>query len=110
MISIHLRKQLNNKWRILYGIFCLRTFITMNLQDYERTARLSQSCKCFLLALFRKNNHLHFGTEAAIYRAREHEEAPQGEKREETTMKNTTAKKGAYLGAGAGLVLFAIFG
>ncbi|MDA8098437.1 MAG: hypothetical protein M0042_02275 [Nitrospiraceae bacterium] len=25
-------------------------------------------------------------------------------------MKNTTAKKGAYLGAGAGLVLFAIFG
>jgi small-conductance mechanosensitive channel len=32
------------------------------------------------------------------------------EKKEVTTMKNTIAKKGAYIGAGAGLVLFAIFG
>jgi small-conductance mechanosensitive channel len=31
-------------------------------------------------------------------------------KKEETTMKNTLARKGAYIGAGAGLVLFAIFG
>jgi hypothetical protein len=29
---------------------------------------------------------------------------------EDTKMKNTMAKKGAYIGAGAGLVLFAIFG
>jgi hypothetical protein len=34
-----------------------------------------------------------------------------GEKcKEETNMKNTIAKKGAYIGAGAGLVLFALFG
>jgi hypothetical protein len=30
--------------------------------------------------------------------------------KEETNMKNSIAKKGAYIGAGAGLVLFAIFG
>jgi small-conductance mechanosensitive channel len=30
--------------------------------------------------------------------------------KEDTAMKNTMAKRGAYIGAGAGLVLFAIFG
>jgi small-conductance mechanosensitive channel len=39
----------------------------------------------------------------ALYLAR------QGEK-EDTTMKTTIAKKTSYLGAGAGLVLFALFG
>jgi len=41
----------------------------------------------------------------AVYRS----EANEKEK-EEMNMKTTIAKKGAYIGAGAGLVLFAIFG
>lgn len=40
---------------------------------------------------------------SAIYRAEANE-------KEGTNMKTTIAKKGAYIGAGAGLVLFAIFG
>jgi small-conductance mechanosensitive channel len=40
---------------------------------------------------------------SAIYWARVHE-------KEGSNMKNSMARKGAYLGAGAGLVLFAIFG
>jgi hypothetical protein len=40
---------------------------------------------------------------SAIYWARAYE-------KEDTKMKNSRAKNGAYIGAGAGLVLFAIFG
>ena len=36
--------------------------------------------------------------------------AEANETKEVTNMKNSIAKKGAYIGAGAGLVLFAIFG
>jgi hypothetical protein len=39
----------------------------------------------------------------AIYLSRQHT-------KEETTMKTTLARKTAYIGAGAGLVLFALFG
>ena len=50
-----------------------------------------------------KINHLHSGMADAIYLARQSE-------KEDTIMKTTIAKKSAYLGAGAGLVLFALFG
>jgi small-conductance mechanosensitive channel len=62
-----------------------------------------QTCKGFTGLLFRNFNDLRFGTDSAIYRAEANE-------KEGTNMKNTIAKKGAYIGAGAGLVLFAIFG
>jgi hypothetical protein len=39
----------------------------------------------------------------AIHQARQHE-------KEDTTMKTTISRKTAYIGAGAGLVLFALFG
>jgi hypothetical protein len=46
---------------------------------------------------------LPFGTGPAITQARLNE-------KEDTNMKTTMTKQGAYIGAGAGLVLFAIFG
>jgi small-conductance mechanosensitive channel len=48
-------------------------------------------------------NDLHFGTPSAIHWAR-------ADEKEGSIMKNSLARKGAYVGAGAGLVLFAIFG
>jgi hypothetical protein len=47
--------------------------------------------------------HLHFGIRPAIYQARLSE-------KEDMIMKTTISRKTAYIGAGAGLVLFAIFG
>jgi hypothetical protein len=44
-----------------------------------------------------------FGTADAITRARQNE-------KEDTKMKTSTSKQGAYAGAGAGLVLFGLFG
>jgi hypothetical protein len=46
---------------------------------------------------------LPFGTRHAISRVRLNE-------KEDTKMKTTITKQGAYIGAGAGLVVFAIFG
>ena len=50
-----------------------------------------------------KINQLTFGTLDAVYQGKSRQ-------KEETTMKNTIARKTAYIGAGAGLVLFALFG
>jgi small-conductance mechanosensitive channel len=44
-----------------------------------------------------------FGTQSAIYRARMNE-------KEDNKMNTTLSRKTAYIGAGAGVVLFAIFG
>jgi pheromone shutdown protein TraB len=46
---------------------------------------------------------LHFGTRSAITKARLNE-------KEEANMNTTLSRKTAYIGAGAGLVLFIIFG
>ncbi len=62
-----------------------------------------QTCKENEVAVLRKINHFRFGTGTAVYWARKHE-------KEGSKMKNSMARKGAYLGAGAGLVLCAIFG
>jgi len=62
-----------------------------------------QPCKEVSVTVLRNINNLRFGTVSAIYRAEANE-------KEGTNMKTTIAKKGAYIGAGAGLVLFAIFG
>jgi hypothetical protein len=50
-----------------------------------------------------ENNALHFGMGDAFSKARLHE-------KEGLIMKTTISRKTAYIGAGAGLVLFAIFG
>jgi hypothetical protein len=50
-----------------------------------------------------KINQLGFGMVDAIYLSKTNE-------KEETTMKTTIARKTTYIGAGAGLVLFALFG
>ena len=55
------------------------------------------------MALSHKFKQLYFGMRDAISRARHYEQ-------EETKMKNTLSRKAAYIGAGAGLVIFAIFG
>jgi hypothetical protein len=49
-------------------------------------------------------NDLRFGMGDAVVKAEANET------KEVTNMKTTIAKKGAYIGAGAGLVLFALFG
>jgi hypothetical protein len=64
---------------------------------------LLQTCKEVFRGVLRNFNDLHFGTGTAIYWAR-------ADEKEGTKMKNSMAKNGAYIGAGAGLVLFAIFG
>jgi hypothetical protein len=46
---------------------------------------------------------LELGTHDAIYQARTNE-------KEDTMMKTTMARKGAYMGAGAGMAAFALFG
>jgi small-conductance mechanosensitive channel len=46
---------------------------------------------------------LHFGTRPAITKVRQNE-------KEEANMNTTLSRKTAYIGTGAGLVLFAIFG
>ncbi len=51
----------------------------------------------------RKIKHLYSGMADALYLARQSE-------KEDTIMKTTIARKTAYVGAGAGLVLFALFG
>jgi O-antigen/teichoic acid export membrane protein len=51
----------------------------------------------------RKINQLSFGMQSAIYRARLNEK---GDKK----MNTTISRKTTYIGAGAGIVLFAIFG
>jgi hypothetical protein len=56
-----------------------------------------------LLSVSSKFNMLPFGTRPAITQARLSE-------KEGTKMKTTMTKQGAYIGAGAGLALFAIFG
>ena len=63
-----------------------------------------QICKAQSRPVMRYFNHLHFGMRTAIVKAEANET------KEVTNMKNSIAKKGAYIGAGAGLVLFAIFG
>jgi small-conductance mechanosensitive channel len=55
------------------------------------------------MALSHKFKQLYFGMRDAITRARHYEQ-------EETKMNNTLSRKAAYIGAGSGLVLFAIFG
>jgi small-conductance mechanosensitive channel len=50
-----------------------------------------------------KFKQLYFGMRDALTSARHYEQ-------EETKMKNTLSRKAAYIGAGAGLVFFAIFG
>jgi small-conductance mechanosensitive channel len=55
------------------------------------------------MPLSHKFKQLYFGMRHAITRARHYEQ-------EETKMKNTLSRKAAYIGAGAGLVIFAIFG
>ena len=51
----------------------------------------------------RKFNQLYFGTRSAIYRARLNEKG-------DNKMNTTISRKTAYIGAGSGIVLFAIFG
>jgi hypothetical protein len=63
----------------------------------------SHLCKSSHYPVYRKFKQLHFGTRPAMYRARLSE-------MEDTKMKTTLSRKTAYIGAGAGLVLFAIFG
>jgi len=70
---------------------------------YPKRKPDSHGCKRISVWVLYKFNNLHFGTVSAIYRAEANE-------KEEMNMKTTIAKKGAYIGAGAGLVLFAIFG
>jgi hypothetical protein len=50
-----------------------------------------------------KINQLGFGTVDAIYMS-------ESKRKEEKTMKTSMARKATYVGAGAGLVLFALFG
>jgi hypothetical protein len=63
----------------------------------------SHFCKTSRGPLSCNINVLTFGTHDAITQARLNE-------KEDTKMKTTLTRKGAYIGAGAGLVLFAIFG
>jgi hypothetical protein len=63
----------------------------------------SHSCQSTRHPVYRKFNQLCFGTRPAMYKARPNE-------KEDTKMKTTLSRKTAYIGAGAGLVLFAIFG
>ena len=63
-----------------------------------------QTCKAESLSVLCVSRKLHFGMRTAIVKAEANET------KEVTNMKNSIAKKGAYIGAGAGLVLFAIFG
>jgi small-conductance mechanosensitive channel len=63
-----------------------------------------QACKEPRDGVSREINDLRFGIGDAIVKAEANET------KEVTNMKTTIAKKGAYIGAGAGLVLFAIFG
>jgi len=65
---------------------------------------LLQTCKELSGGVPWNFNHLRFGMRTAIVKAEANET------KEVTNMKNSIAKKGAYIGAGAGLVLFAIFG
>jgi hypothetical protein len=63
----------------------------------------SHFCKTFLRPDSCKFSMLPFGTRPAITQSRLHEKG-------DTKMKNTIRKQGAYIGAGAGLVVFALFG
>jgi hypothetical protein len=63
----------------------------------------SHFCKSSTASLSCKFSTLSFGTRDAVTRARLNA-------KEEMKMKTTMTKQGAYIGAGAGLVLFAIFG
>ena len=92
----------------------LSIFLSLTPERFCRSDRLafafypnlkpdSHGCKRISAWVLCKINHFHFGTDSAIYRAEANE-------KEGMNMKNTIAKKGAYIGAGAGLVLFAIFG
>ncbi len=63
----------------------------------------SHICQTSRVPVYREFKHLHFGTRSAITQARLNE-------KEEANMNTTLSRKAAYIGAGAGLVLFAIFG
>ena len=65
--------------------------------------RFSHCCKLTMAVIYYKISWLRSGTADAIYSGKT-------AKKEDTTMKTTIARKTAYLGAGAGLVLFALFG
>jgi hypothetical protein len=54
-------------------------------------------------ALPQENKNLDIGMHDAVYQARTNE-------REDRTMKTTMARKAAYMGAGAGMAAFALFG
>jgi len=69
---------------------------------YKRNPTHSHSCKANELFEFMKIKGLHFGMTDALYRAR----ALKGGQHYEEQNDHTSA----YLGAGAGVVLFAIFG
>jgi hypothetical protein len=74
-----------------------------NLQNTQRSLSFSHSCQSSHHPVPREFNQLYFGTPSAVYRARLNE-------KEDTTMNTTLSRKTAYIGAGAGIVLFAIFG
>jgi hypothetical protein len=91
----------------------LSIFLSLSPERFDRLAFAfypklkpdSHGCKRISVWVLYKFNNLHFGTVSAVYRAEVSENEKEG-----MNMKNTIAKKGAYIGAGAGLVLFAIFG
>jgi hypothetical protein len=86
-----------------FSPFLLKGLTALLLHFIQKLKPDSHGCKRISVWVLYKNNNLHFGTVSAIYRAEANE-------KEGTNMKTTIAKKGAYIGAGAGLVLFAIFG
>jgi hypothetical protein len=64
---------------------------------------LFSALQTFLFSVSRDFKHLYFGMTDAIT-------PDKTERKGDTTMKNAISKKTAYIGAGSGLVLFAIFG
>jgi hypothetical protein len=73
----------------------------LHLYYYQTLA--SHFCKTLSAPVPSKFSTLPFGTGPAITQARLSE-------KEDTNMKTTMTKQGAYIGAGAGLAVFALFG
>jgi hypothetical protein len=88
------------------NLTCVRKKTAYNpVSSHSRKLKpaFSHLCKNNYMPLSYEFKQLYFGMRDAITMARHYE-------REETKMKNTLSRKAAYIGAGAGLVIFAIFG